>query len=138
MAVDASRGQIVTGGAGDLAGVAHIPEAAALPGDVVGPERSSGARVEEEQLAQGGGGDVVAASPPARAQVAPPPVLPTLPPLPEMPPEPLLDSPLPPSSAPPSDEPAPEAPPPAFIDNAALEQRLAQSEQLVKNSQPTV
>jgi hypothetical protein len=81
---------------------------------------------------------VIAASPPARAQVAPPPALPTLPPLPEMPPEPLLDSPLPPSGAPPSDEPAPEAPPPAFIDNAALEQRLAQSEQLVKNSQPTV
>jgi hypothetical protein len=73
------------------------------------------------------------------AQARPLPALPPLPPLPEMPPEPA-DAPLPPSepaietiAAP---EPAPSTP--AFVDTAALEQRLAQSEQLVKNSQPSV
>jgi hypothetical protein len=77
-------------------------------------------------------------SPFARAQVAPaPPPPPVLPPLPEMPPEPI-DLPLPPTGEAPPEEPAPEAPPPAFIDTAALEQRLAQSEQLVKNSQPLI
>jgi hypothetical protein len=82
---------------------------------------------------------VTAAPPRARGQTAPPavPQLPPLPPLPEMPPEPI-DAPLPPSIEPPAEEPAPEAPPPAFIDTAALEQRLAQSEQLIKNSQPLV
>jgi hypothetical protein len=80
---------------------------------------------------------VVAA--PARAQLGPPPVLPPLPTLPPLressPPDPA-DAPMAPADE--RETPAAEAPSSTIVDAAALEQRLAQSELLVKNSQPLV